>query len=441
MIRIEQNEQCCGCEACVQVCPKSCISFDSDAEGFRYPLVDEDRCINCELCEKVCPVIHQGEERKPQAIYAAKNPNEDIRRESSSGGIFTMLAEEIIRQGGVVFGARWNERWEVVHDYVETSEELALFRGSKYVQSRIGDNYTKVRTFLREGRQVLFSGTPCQVAGLKRFLRKEYENLLTVDFICHGVPSPGVWERYKDELLNSKATPPIYSKLASNRSTSGTKQKGGNDSASSSYLNEKRNNFKSIRFRDKSNGWKRYLFVAEMNRSNNNQMKEQSNGEFVFRQTLDKNIYMRGFLRDLYLRPSCHACPSKSLKSGADITIADFWGIQNIHPEFDDDRGASLVIVNSEKGAAIYDTLNAESIVSDERAFISNPSVHKAVKPHKNRSRFFSEIVKNNSISIIKSIESLTLLPFSIRAKIFIIKVIRKIIGGENIKRIKTVLR
>ena len=201
MINIEDKKQCCGCSACVQRCPKQCIVMKEDEEGFLYPVADKDVCIDCNLCEQVCPVLRQREEREPLDVYAAFNKNEEVRMQSSSGGVFTALAESIIKEGGVVFGARFNEDWEVVHDYVETVEGLSAFRGSKYVQSRIGCTFSQAEQFLKQGRKVLFSGTPCQIAGLKLFLRKEYENLLSVDFICHGVPSPGVWRQYLNEFI------------------------------------------------------------------------------------------------------------------------------------------------------------------------------------------------------------------------------------------------
>lgn len=205
MIFIQDKKECCGCSACASVCPKNCITMSEDSEGFLYPHVDESVCIDCHLCERVCPMINHGKDREPLAVYAAKNSNETIRMQSSSGGIFTLLAERVIDEGGVVFGASFNDRWEVVHDHVETKEELAKFRGSKYVQSKIGDNYRKVKLFLSEGRNVLFSGTPCQISGLKKYLRKDYDNLLAVDFICHGVPSPGVFRTYLQEEINREA--------------------------------------------------------------------------------------------------------------------------------------------------------------------------------------------------------------------------------------------
>ncbi len=167
-----------------------------DEEGFKYPQVDDEVCIECGLCEKTCPVINQAESCKPIKVYAAKNNNEEIRLKSSSGGVFTLLAESIIKDGGVVFGVRFDSDWNAVHDYTESVEGLEVFRGSKYVQSDISDNFKKAKEFLKKGRKVLFSGTPCQIAGLKEFLRNDYDNLLTVDVVCHGVPSPAVWIAY-----------------------------------------------------------------------------------------------------------------------------------------------------------------------------------------------------------------------------------------------------
>lgn len=229
MIKTNDKKDCCGCSACVQRCPKQCISLYEDEEGFLYPRVDKTVCIDCGLCEKVCPVLNQSEGHEPIAVYAAKNPNEEIRMQSSSGGIFTMLAERIIDEGGVVFGACWDKDWNVVHDYAESKEDIAKFRGSKYVQSNIGETFKQTETFLIEGRKVLFSGTPCQIAGLKHFLLKDYDNLLTIEIICHSVPSPGVWKKYLTEELNS------------NGLTIGDIQQ--------------------INFRDKSTGWETYSFL------------------------------------------------------------------------------------------------------------------------------------------------------------------------------------
>lgn len=201
MIKVKDKSRCCGCEACVSSCPVQCIDLVMDKEGFLYPQVDVTRCIDCGKCEKVCPELVEAGEGKATGVYAAKNPDDEVRRASSSGGIFTLLAKYVLAENGVVFGARFDKDWNVVHDYTESKEGLGAFRGSKYVQSRTGETFKQAERFLKAGRKVLFSGTPCQIMGLKRYLRREYDNLLTVDFVCHGVPSPLVWRKYIEETL------------------------------------------------------------------------------------------------------------------------------------------------------------------------------------------------------------------------------------------------
>lgn len=356
MIRIKHKSDCCGCEACVQRCPKRCISLHRDQEGFLYPLVDESICIDCGLCERVCPVINQGEPLKPLVAYAAKNQDESVRLSSSSGGVFTALAEQVIAQGGVVFGARFDESWNVVHDYVETVEGLSAFSGAKYVQSRIGLCFLQAETFLRQGRQVLFSGLPCQIAGLKKFLRKDYDNLITVDLFCHGVPSPMVWKRFLEEEV---ATP--HTQL------------------------------KSISFRDKTSGWKNYSFSY---------LQEDADGVHLHRMLSAKNLFMRGFLTDLYLRPSCYHCPVKQCKSGSDLTIGDYWGIQQAHPRLDDDKGVSAVLVNTDKGAAILQAVQQVSLYEStfEKVVKCNPALIKSAQEPTKRSLFF-ELLNQRKIS------------------------------------------
>ena len=212
MISITDKHNCSGCTACVQCCPQQCISLYEDEEGFLYPNVDKSACINCSACEKVCPVINQGEARLPQRAYAAVNPDDCVRLKSSSGGVFSMLAEKVIDKRGVVFGVRFNDQWEVIHDYVETKEKINIFCGSKYVQSRIGESFIQVKRFLEQDRIVLFSGTPCQVAGLKLLLHKSYDNLYTVDVVCHGVPSPKLWREYLSKIIDTSEVKQISMK-------------------------------------------------------------------------------------------------------------------------------------------------------------------------------------------------------------------------------------
>lgn len=200
MIRITDKKNCCGCSACVQRCPKQSIRLEEDTEGFLYPKVNEETCIKCGLCEKVCPILNQADKLPVQEVLAVKNPDEEERMNSSSGGVFLPLARKVINKGGVVFGAVYDESWEVHNVYAEKIEDIYPMMGSKYLQSRIETAYRDAERFLKQGREVMFVGSPCQIAGLRTFLRnKEYPNLLAVDFLCHGVPSPGVWRRYLAE--------------------------------------------------------------------------------------------------------------------------------------------------------------------------------------------------------------------------------------------------
>lgn len=285
MIDVIDKSNCCGCSACVNRCPKQCISLHEDKEGFLYPHVSTENCIDCGLCEKVCHEIHHFEEHYPTKVLAAINKDDEVRQASSSGGVFSLLAENIIKEGGVVFGARFDDNWQVKLDYSESKEGILNFRGSKYVQARIDTAYSDCECFLKENRLVLFSGTPCQIAGLKHFLRKEYDNLLTVDFVCHGTPSPKVWKRYLDETID-----------AINRQ------------------------IQSVRFRDKKDeGWKKFRLALEF---------ENEGDTFTVSVPNSENAYMRAFLSNLDLRPSCHDCKAKSGRSGSDITLGDFPSLQ-----------------------------------------------------------------------------------------------------------------
>jgi len=363
MIDIIDKHNCCGCSACVQACPKQCIGFNEDEQGFRYPLVNKELCIDCGLCEKVCPCLNQSETRKPLNVYAAINPNEEIRMKSSSGGIFTLLAEKTIDEGGVVFGARFDENWEVKHDYTETKEGLESFRGSKYVQSRIGETFKQAKTFLGEGRKVLFSGTSCQIAGLKKFLRKEYDNLLTVDVVCHGVPSPLVWREYLKEVIERP------------------KGVAGKNTVLLS-LKEKPV-ITGISFRDKTTGWKKFGFVIRgksASKADKNSVLSSVNTEIeLVHETLDKNLFLQVFLKNLCLRPSCHNCPVKSGKSGSNMTIADYWSINLVDGFINDNKGVSLILVNDYKGKAFLDELCNEWVETTYAdAFVGNPAIEKS---------------------------------------------------------------
>ena len=304
MIDIVDKKGCTGCWGCANICPKFCITMKKNKEGFDYPIVNEDNCIKCKKCINVCPILHKEEIENNPVAYACFNKNEEVRTESSSGGIFTLIATNVIKDNGVVFGARFNDLFEVEHGYVESVEYIKAFRGSKYVQSKIGYTFTEVKKFLENGRKVLFSGTPCQIGGLKSFLGKDYENLICIDIICHGVPSPLVWKKYKNEISSGKK-------------------------------------ITDVSFRDKTYGWKDYSFRMDF-----------EDGTSYFEKG-SENKYIRGFIGDIYLRNSCYQCKFKTLHRQSDLTLADFWGIENINADMDDRKGTSFIIVNSKKGNQI----------------------------------------------------------------------------------------
>jgi len=342
MIRIVSDYDCCGCGACKQICPHSAIELVPNSQGFLFPQVNIDICINCSLCERVCPVLNPNQENRPLKVYAAINTNDDIRMQNSSGGIFTSLAEKIIDEGGVVFGARFNENWEVVHDYAETKDGLAPFRGSKYVQSDINSSYIKAEQFLKRGRKVLFSGTPCQIAALNLFLRKPYDGLTTVDVVCHGVPSPGLWKDY------------LYKFAPVSEIT-------------------------NIKMRDKSEGWRSNRITIE---GKNKTLSEMA----------ADNKYLLAFSQNLSLRSSCFKCPAKKGKSGSDITLADYWGIENLIPHMDDNRGTSFICANTNKGVELISELAVNRVASDYEASVPyNISIEQSTKEPVSRSSFWQK--------------------------------------------------
>lgn len=398
MINVLNKKDCCGCNACTQACPQQSISLLSDSEGFLYPHVNIDTCIDCGICDNVCPIINRNNPVKPIIAYAAKNLDEDIRLKSSSGGIFTLLAEKVISEGGVVFGVKFDENWEVVHSYTDTINGLIDFRGSKYVQSKIGDSFKLVKQFLTTGRTVLFSGTPCQVSGLKNFLHKKYINLLTVEVVCHGVPSPKVWKDY----LNYR-----YSALV-------------NKNQRPAFLQKKFGRLQDIAFRDKSNGWKNFGIKFCYSNSTSDEIKES---EVISHKD---DIFMKGFLSNLYLRPSCYQCSMRQASSGADISIADYWGIQIVRQEFDDDKGVSAVIINTDNGLRYFENIKNSTrfIVTDYAKIVQyNPCIISSVSEPKQR-KLFWEVYPLQGLECINSIcESMNPSPISILVK----RIIRKI--------------
>lgn len=347
-LEIENKEDCMGCHACSNICPKSCISMDNDEEGFWYPDVDYNECIKCGKCIKVCPIINKTKVKNNPKAYACINNDENIRLKSSSGGMFSLVAEQVLDGGGVVFGAGFDDEFRVVHSYIENMKDIGQFRGSKYVQSKIGDTYSQVKGFFKQGRNVLFTGTPCQISGLKSYLGKSYDNLFCMDIVCHGVPSPKVWDKYVDFREKEAGSSP-----------------------------------RRISFRLKNEGWKRYS-VSFLFKN-----------DTEYRKNLREDLYMKAFLKDVCLRPSCYACEFKSLHRQSDITLADFWGIQNVLPDMDDDKGTSLIFVNSDRGQEMLEQIK-DKITYEEvdinQAVIYNLAAVKSVEYNPKREDFFREL-------------------------------------------------
>lgn len=373
MIELKDKLLCCGCYSCVQRCPRQCITMTQDEEGFFYPHVDHTTCINCGLCEKVCPTLLPRQEHNVINTFAAKNHNEVIRKESSSGGIFTILAETIINEGGVVFGASWDQDNSVEHSYSESIDGLKAFRSSKYVQSNIKNSYKQVEVFLKSGRKVLFSGTPCQVAGLKAFLRSEYDNLIMVECVCHGVPSPGLWQKYLSEVSNGRTVI-------------------------------------EINHRDKHTGWENYSVVIKF-----------SDGSEIA-QAHDENPWTRAFIKNITLRPSCYSCAYKGVNSVADITIGDLWGADKLLPEQHDNLGHTLVIIHTIKARDMV--RNVECVKNFQMPEVAhyNSALCLNSKYNDKRGVFFTMIYGGKPF--INVVKSLTKDPLLLKIKLLIRKFI-----------------
>ena len=341
MIVIKDKSHCTGCTACVSACPVQCIVMRRDREeGFDYPVANPDMCIRCGKCDSVCPVQNPIEESKPYEAYAARCADDLMK--SSSGGVFPNIAADVISQGGKVYGAAFDEDFNVVHKDAERIEEIEAFRGSKYVQSELYSTFEDIKYDLEDGRMVLFSGTPCQVAGLRKYIGKDDPMLLTVDCACHGVPGPGLWEMYLKSLSDR------YGVIG------------------------------HIAFRDKGRGWCHYDFNV------NDKMVPYM-----------KDPYMALFAQNMTIRPSCYSCPVRNGRSGSDLTLADLWNVAEVVPEMNDDRGVSLVCVNSDKGRDAFESVrNGLDVkpVKYEYAIRNNGGFADHVLMPERRTEFFTGI-------------------------------------------------
>lgn len=310
----KEKRECCGCTLCENICPKGAISMKSDKEGFLYPVINQNKCIECNLCIKMCEFSkrkHDDNKISVIDVYAAKHKNDFIRINSTSGGLFTTISDYILKSGGVVFGVALNENIEAVHIGVTSERDRDRLRGSKYVQSKLGNIFNEVKSSLRNKKNVLFTGTPCQIDGLKSYLKNEdTSKLILCDIVCHGVPSPLIFKdyiRYIEKLTNNTVI--------------------------------------DYKYRDKSNGWHIHTEKAIFLNENKNNISS------------NLNIYKNLFGSNNILRPACHNCKYTNLNRCSDITISDFWGIENSMPDFDDDKGISLLLINTEKGRSYFEKI------------------------------------------------------------------------------------
>ena len=355
-------DACCGCGACSAACPKGCISMKRDNLGFSRPIVNAEICIDCGACEQACPAIGERSVDQLQSVLWAKSDSSGLLDRSSSGGIFGLLARKVLSEGGVVCGAAFDEGCRTVrHVLVGNETGLDAVMRSKYVQSSIGKEvYRGVRNAIRSGRRVLFAGTACQVAGMRGYLGKigESDLFLSVDVICHGVPSPELWSRwidYRGEAFGSDVC--------------------------------------DVNMRSKTTGWLSYSAAYK-------HAAEKDNTGDTEPRVFGEDWYMKAFLANASLRSSCLACPAKR-SSGADITLGDFWGFQNIHPEVDCSKGVSAVLCNSKKGERAFKaisrfTLNGTATLDEVVA--GNPSLIRSVSPHLMRDDFLNDVASGSSI-------------------------------------------
>ena len=341
--RLADRGRCTGCSACANICAKDAIRMERDAEGFAYPTVDGAVCVRCGRCSGVCPLLRTREEKPMPAVYAAWNRDEKIRKDSTSGGVFSVLAEDVLEEGGVVYGAALDGKQHLRHIACFRKEDLWRLRGAKYVQSDLGETFREIKKHL-ESRPVLFSGTPCQVDGLYRYLGRRPENLVTCDLVCHGVPSPAVWE-----------------------------------DMARSIERQKKKTLQAVRFRNKVEGWKNSHFTTVYDDGT------------VDTAPLMRTEFGRAFGRALFLRPSCHCCAYTNLNRPGDFTLGDFWGLQPEELAEQQEKGVSLLLVNTPHGSHMFDRLplNRQPFPV-ERAVAGNPRLATPIPRSADRAAFFA---------------------------------------------------
>ena len=357
MIEIKNKQDCCGCSACEQVCHVNAIEMKMNEEGFYYPQVNKSLCVNCDKCKRVCPIRQGSPERKVEPkVYVCQNKSLHTRLDSTSGGVFSALAQFVLEKDGVVFGAVLNDHFVVQHESVTSEEGLHRIRGSKYVQSKINDSYKQVKEYLNGNRYVLFTGTPCQIAALCSYLGKEYEKLLLMDIVCYSISSPGVWKQYLQHL-----------------------QKIGKINI---------NQVSDMRFRDKSKYGYEYTLMTFYDHRKN----------VLYASGPESNQMLRSFVSNTSTRPSCYECKFKGTIRQSDFTAWDCYNIYKYDQTLDDNKGSSHVMVNSEKGLRLLNELSEylnSFEVDPHKAISSEPAMTECAMPSDMRDAFFDTYGKN----------------------------------------------
>ncbi len=353
-LKTKDDAQCCGCRACEQICPKSALSLQANSEGFLYPVLNEEQCVHCGLCEKVCPVMNRPDGDGIKETYAIQNKQEHILSMSSSGGAFRLLADEMIRRGGAVVGCVWDKQYRPVLRIAHSTEELVPMQGSKYLSSDTNSVYREVKALLDKGKEVLFTGTPCQCAGILTYLRKPYANLLTADFICHGVPSQLAFDSYLDAIEDRHGI------------SAGTKKDA--DGALCPPTHTQRG-ITSYKFRDKERrGWGH---VSTYTWTHGKKEKKH----YAVGMT---DPYDYGFLNGYFNRYICYECPFRGANRFTDFTFCDYWGIEAHHNEFDSSKGVSALTINTEMGSRYFEQVKEGAVTvatTPEWVATQNPSL------------------------------------------------------------------
>lgn len=364
MLKEKIGKNCTGCTACYNSCTHSAITMEYDEEGFLYPRIDKEKCVGCGICEKKCPILKDNNSKYLSPIvYAGWNIDEQVRINSTSGGVFSALAEEILKRKGVVVGAYYDENFTVKHGVIEKIEDIHTLRQSKYTQSKLENIFKEVKKKLDDEQLVLFCGTPCQSAGLQSYLKRNYDRLFCCDFICRGVISPKVYRKFLCDMA----------------------EKQGDE-------------IKKIQFKNKDYGWNQFSTKLTF-----------KNGT-IYQKDRYEDYYMRGYLKhNLYLRPSCHKCEFKKIPRVSDLSLGDFWGIGNYGKHLDNDCGTSVILVNSEKGVKLLDMIKNRLYLEQRElneVLKGNVCLLNSAEEGKQRSYFFENISRYKFDELIEKIDA-----------------------------------